>query len=572
MTLFPEEFSLLLQVRSQQRDECSVFTMLSPDSHVMLQLRISTRAVILIGTQQRHYEFPVGGLCDGEWHRVALSVSAQRLALYVDCSLVESVDWVYHGMGISADGLLMVGGTVESLDTPFEGHLRQLSFLMGEPSAARHHCSRHAPRCGGAVAKPPRSLRTNTAPEDLLLSSNDLEVLMRHSKDESFLDFIRANVFSRRGSSRGDGTVPSGPDRKGALGRGDVFVVDEDTDLLDPSFQGGAQLDPQRKPPRKGNQKGKPEVDLEDNITTDKKEEPAGRSSTLFPGKPSDDVIIDLDAGITPRKPSVGFPFVPKIQPDSNRGREEKSEALSSVSPAPPRFSSSDASPNSTRSSFPVHTDKLRPAVVTIVSRDGDLVLGSDGKLFRLQRGQQGQMGPPGTEGCDGDPGPSGFKGDKGKIGPEGSPGRRGEPGPPGPAGLPTFYLWRNTAEEWAAFQQTSFYQLLRAGWPRNEGPPGPPGETGRLGRQGPAGEPGGRGRPGTPGETGDHGPKGAAGRPGTPGTDGANGDDGQPGSPGAPGPQGPWGYRGERGSKGEKGDEVRHNNNNMCPSGGFVF
>lgn len=38
-------------------------------------------------------------------------------------------------------------------------------------------------------------------------------------------------------------------------------------------------------------------------------------------------------------------------------------------------------------------------------------------------------------------------------MGPEGNPGKRGEMGPPGPPGLPTFYLWKNTLEEWMAFQ-----------------------------------------------------------------------------------------------------------------------
>lgn len=51
---------------------------------------------------------------------MAVSVSAERLALYVDCSLLESVDWVSHGMGISTDGLLMVGGITEGFETPFE--------------------------------------------------------------------------------------------------------------------------------------------------------------------------------------------------------------------------------------------------------------------------------------------------------------------------------------------------------------------------------------------------------------------------------------------------------------------
>ncbi|MEQ2281142.1 hypothetical protein AMECASPLE_027339, partial [Ameca splendens] len=117
---FADEFSLLLQLRSLQREEHSVFTMLSPDSRIMLQIRISTYAIIFIGTQQRHYEFPVSGLCDGEWHRVAFSVSTTHLVLYVDCLQLEIVDWVNHGLEIGTDGLLMVGGILEGFETPFE--------------------------------------------------------------------------------------------------------------------------------------------------------------------------------------------------------------------------------------------------------------------------------------------------------------------------------------------------------------------------------------------------------------------------------------------------------------------
>lgn len=54
---FADEFSLLVQLQSPQSEERSVFSMLSPDSHVMMQLRISAYAVIFIGTQQRHYEW-----------------------------------------------------------------------------------------------------------------------------------------------------------------------------------------------------------------------------------------------------------------------------------------------------------------------------------------------------------------------------------------------------------------------------------------------------------------------------------------------------------------------------------
>ncbi|XP_029301004.1 collagen alpha-1(XI) chain-like [Cottoperca gobio] len=317
---FADEFSLLVQLRSPQGDDRSVFTMLSPDSHIMLQLRISAYAIIFIGTQQRHYEFPVSGLSDGKWHHVAVSVSAKRLALYVDCSLLESVDWVYHGMGISTDGLLMVGGIIEGFETPFAGHLRQLTFLMGDPDAAQQHCSHHPRRCGETARKPPRSPRTNNALENILLSSNDLEDLLGGPKDKSFLRYSRTNMFLRRGSSRGDGTVPSGTNRKGSVGRGDVFVVDEDTDLLDPIFQNGGQVNPQWKPSRnglKGSQKGKPEL-LEENITTDDKADSGGRTSTLFPGKPSGG-IIDLDIGGAPKKPSTRsalplLPLYPKME------------------------------------------------------------------------------------------------------------------------------------------------------------------------------------------------------------------------------------------------------------------
>ncbi|TMS08329.1 Collagen alpha-4(VI) chain, partial [Larimichthys crocea] len=587
---FADEFSLLVQLRSPQRDERSVFTMLSPDSHVMLQLRISANAVIFIGTQQRHYEFPVSGLSDGKWHHVAVSVSAKRLALYVDCSLLESVDWVYHGMGISADGLLMVGGTIEAFETPFEGHLRQLTFLMGDLDAAQQHCSHHPPHCGDATPKSPRSTRTNNALENILLSSNDLEDLLGNPKGESFLSFSRTNMFLQQGSSRGDGTVPSGSNRsKGSVGRGDVFVVDENTDLLDPIFQNGGQVNPQWKPSRNGfkaNQKGKPELSsklLDENITTDKKTDSGGRTSLLFPGKPSDN-IIDLDIGSTTKKPSVGFPVLPKIpsdprtSTDSNKLKGEMDGSFRSVTATPHVIISGVSAKAIVEEGRHITTDhstkhngkqphKERPGMVTIVSRDRDLVLGSDGKTYRLQRGPPGRMGPPGQEGCPGDPGLPGFKGDQGKMGPVGNPGKRGQPGPPGPAGLPTLYLWKNTAEELAAFQAGFFSVSLQS----KEGPAGPPGEMGKTGIQGPPGEHGQRGRPGMRGEMGERGHRGPPGREGPPGRDGEMekmgliglkgpkgeiGERGKKGSTGALGPPGPVGPPGPQGIRGGYGPE----------------
>lgn len=53
---FVDEFSLLLQLRSSQHEDRSLFTFLCPDGHILLQIRISAHSFTFIGTQQRHYE------------------------------------------------------------------------------------------------------------------------------------------------------------------------------------------------------------------------------------------------------------------------------------------------------------------------------------------------------------------------------------------------------------------------------------------------------------------------------------------------------------------------------------
>lgn len=212
--------------------------------------------------------------------------------------------------------------------------------------------------------------------------------------------------------------MPSGSNRsKGSVGRGDIFVVDEDTDLLDPIFQNGGKVNPQWKPSRngfKGNQKGKPELPskkLEENITTDKKANSGERTSSLFPRKPSDDVI-DLDIESATKKPSVIFPVVTKIPSDprettdANKSREVPDNRSKFVSPTPHIITTQKAIVDAGRPVSTDHRDKLnnklqekeQPGTVTIIYRDRDLVLGSDGKKYRLQRGPPGPMGPPGKE------------------------------------------------------------------------------------------------------------------------------------------------------------------------------
>lgn len=62
----------------------------------------------------------MSGLSDSQWHWISVGVAFEWLAVYVDCVLVETVSWMYPYMGITTDGLLMVGGILEGFETPFE--------------------------------------------------------------------------------------------------------------------------------------------------------------------------------------------------------------------------------------------------------------------------------------------------------------------------------------------------------------------------------------------------------------------------------------------------------------------
>ncbi|XP_029108675.1 collagen alpha-1(V) chain-like [Scleropages formosus] len=556
---FLDEFTVLLQLRSPQAEDRSLLTLLTSDSHILLQLRLGLHAFTLVTTQQRVYEFPVEGLSDGRWHRVAVGVSLRQLALYVDCALVENVNWTYPSLEVSTDGLIMIGGIVEGFETPFKGDLRQATFLMGDPDAAANHCTLHQPACGPAAPKPPRSPKTSHT--ELMLSSNDLEDLPESSDSLPSVESLLTDPVSPQGGNpRGDGTAPLGPRRPGSVTRGDVFLVEEDTDLAESHLPFRYSTPPPAKhiPGPKPDPASK---DQDENITTDKiRVASGGRSRDTFPGKPSDD-IIDLDSASPSgpqKKPSPGFigeKETPKLheRPDSTLLKEE--ELLpSTVTPPTPR-----PSPD-----METNRAERGPAIPTVDTGsrqtpacDKDLVRGADGRMYRVLRGSPGPVGPPGRTGCPGARGYPGFKGSKGVRGPAGREGWRGEPGPPGPPGLPYLYLWRNSVEDWATFRHTSFFQLLQMGWPREQGPPGPEGEMGRPGLPGPPGEPGQRGPPGRRGDMGDPGPRGLPGQKGRGGRDGERGLDGQPGPPGLPGPQGPHGFKGESAPKGEKGDEL---------------
>ncbi|XP_062929304.1 uncharacterized protein LOC134359716 [Mobula hypostoma] len=145
---FADEFTLLIKLRYTMREDTVLFTVLSSESHVLLQVRINPYAFVFVTTRRRYYEFPISFLSDGRWHKVAVSVSWNKIELYADCKFIESVRWKnYFGMEVTTEGLVIVGGLIEAFETPFEGLIQQLLFVMGKPTAAKEHCTRYHPTC-----------------------------------------------------------------------------------------------------------------------------------------------------------------------------------------------------------------------------------------------------------------------------------------------------------------------------------------------------------------------------------------------------------------------------------------
>lgn len=173
----------------------------------------------------------------------------------------------------------------------------------------------------------------------------------------------------RRGIIRGDGTLPTGPKRPAVVGRGDVFEVDEDTDLVDQNILSKNGGKPSKTFPTAGSRAGKPESTskrLDENITTDKQ-----KTGKVLPKKPGDTAIINLDVRepfVSPEKPTGGTTSSPV---------KETLDPGTTISPRIPEVSGS----------------KERPSTVILTGRHGDLVRGSDGRMYRIQRGRPGPIG-----------------------------------------------------------------------------------------------------------------------------------------------------------------------------------
>ncbi|XP_029469365.1 collagen alpha-1(XI) chain-like [Rhinatrema bivittatum] len=637
---FMDELSVLLKLRYSLKEDTSLLSILSIHGQVLFQIRINHYSVIFVSSRRGNYEFPISFLSDGEWHRIALSISADRVELHVDCKLIESIAWTnFFGMGVTTEGLVMVGGLIEPFEIPFEGSLQQLMFIMGDPGAAKDYCSNYNETCLSTfntelinnqssffsephTVYPEVHMPASEHPEDSSMGGA-LTVVVRTS--------LNAANFTNFNLTMGPPVVqewPSGNSSSTTSETGlitdfavrQLLVEDESTfsieeegyELLNftsekiqrtrrpglvkrvlPEITGNEMesVNFTSQPPaglrnpqvtnasttllattklsRGGKEDYVSKTHLEDeNITTDK-----FKGNRFPPNKPID-TFIDLNEHSTFTKFSVdtnsfrtaiSAESFPQVTSDSQEKQLPVDDGNTNAFSQPKVFMKSASAVldaevptmSYTEEDQPMRRSGSRPKENASQEQDQNIDLRKPNEpIARVKQGRPGPPGSPGLPGCPGRRGPPGLKGDKGYPGMMGRTGVTGVPGPPGPPGLPSIVIWRNTREDWMAFSQTSFYQMLQAGWPRRPGPTGPPGHPGRPGLpgfQGCTGEPGEKGHQGYMGE---FGLQGLQGFPGIPGCDGFPGLDGKPGPPGIPGEQGLQGFKGDQGLIGEKGDE----------------
>ncbi|XP_042334647.1 collagen alpha-1(V) chain-like [Sceloporus undulatus] len=606
---FADELSLLVVIRYLLKEDTSLLTIIGLHSDILFQIRISPYALVFVASRRRHYEFPVSSLADGDWHRIGLSISSERLVLYIDCHLVESIVWPRHsGMGVTTEGLVVIGGLIEPFEIPFEGSLRQLTFWMGDAGAASECCHACYSSCGHPTdeeAQHNQHRSRETFPQVWTQGSefDASDVVWKSSTEHEDLQ-KNVSVMSNRHLTASQ--AASKRPREEDEDEESLHLGEEELSVFNSTYNkitrtrghiserienAGESLSPWSsqvlkdslvannnvilsETPSKGSHLADRKVDisrpLDENVMKEKLKGDANPWRQLSTAN-SHDPIVD------PNNPFTFLKIPAKGSHSSEHAAREHlptshAEVATSVRKDQRNHSGPSKSPS--RLMRPPKTMLKTSSVnfeggthrqMTLIPSKGVPEQNSDPRTFfhlremqriHLKPGRLGPPGPPGLPGCPGRRGSMGPKGNKGNPGAIGRTGPTGDPGHPGMPGVPAIILWRNSKEDWLAFMQSSFYQLLHAGWPSQTGPPGPVGHPGKPGLPGLPGYPGEPGEKGWKGYQGDPGPPGLPGRDGFPGSDGPPGIDQNLGPPGPPGEQGPQGFKGDKGTAGEKGEE----------------
>ncbi|XP_067296273.1 uncharacterized protein [Pseudorasbora parva] len=349
-----------------------------------------------------------------------------------------------------------------------------MTFIMGDANAAKDHCALHRHMCEPLKGR--GFLKTESSTESPLSSSAGSTVNRTFSSDPSTATDDTANILSVLGfrpeprkshglnssiSSQNEDLhskwdSSSYPNRTSKHSVRGFVVVDESDRLAAPAISTQSRYkDTIDKKIQSTTFKSSDE-----NFTSQKMKADLGEGHLeRLPLKPSGDTT-ELDSVLNVKTSAGQKDLVrPTVHPELNQLTEEgfllTSKSFSGNSRKVVKQPLVDVTSKrgyetlvgSGKADYK-HSSKRRVAL-----KHGDVILGMDGRRYRLLSGPPGPVGPPGKRGCAGKRGYIGFKGDKGSQGVRGADGSRGITGPPGPPGLPVLYLWRNTEENWAAFR-----------------------------------------------------------------------------------------------------------------------
>ncbi|XP_028852277.1 collagen alpha-1(XI) chain-like, partial [Denticeps clupeoides] len=369
---FEDEFSILLQLRTSQNEDCSLLTLLNLHNHILLQIRLGPHTLTFISAQQHSYEFPVPRLSDSQWHNISIGVSFRELALYVDCALVERVTWIDLYLGIITEGLLTVGGIMEAFETPFEGELRQMTFFMGDSDVAKDHCNLYSPACEDT--KKPQSSKHN--PQLLPLSSDLIE--SSTDNDDPLLVYSTTDI------------------KTNAVSPVDIISNNKGHDSADSSRLGPEHLEHLKTSIHKPSEVTKHPDKL---INRDKWNIMSTRGPEYQQSEEAVTEIIDLDSVSTySSHRSVQLPN-PEF-PDFLLSEEDllpsttSTPVLSAREPIRGGHETSSGEQSKMAKTSPTSSEQTDLHLPK--AKHGDVITGPDGRTYWLLRGPQGPVGPPG--------------------------------------------------------------------------------------------------------------------------------------------------------------------------------
>ncbi|KAJ8334228.1 hypothetical protein SKAU_G00398670 [Synaphobranchus kaupii] len=451
----------------------------------------------------------VDNLFDRSWHKIALSVQAKSVALYLDCKHIQTLP-IDDREDIDIQGKTVIGKRLYD-SVPIDFDLQRMVIYCDSKHAELETCC---------------DLPTGPCPETVVTEAPLIEITTPTPKGGEQHSGTKEVNCSCPAGHKGEAGPPGDGGPKGEKG--------------DTGIRGALG------PPGLKGQKGEPGKAV--SIKGDRGE----KGSEGTHGESG-------DTGEKGEKGSYGLPGLAGKRGDrGDKGEAGKTGERGLAGPLGPKGVQGDSGFMGTPGPKGVSGDR---------GSKGD----KGGAGLRGEPGLDGFPGKPGFPGKDGIrggvglPGVSGTKGSKGEMGPAGLPGDvvqkeglKGAAGPPGPRGPPGSSGPAGPAGPPGPLGRTGepgeFGQRGKKGESGLPGVDGLPGPAGPQGPPGQAGPPGHTGPPGLPGEIGFSGKPGEAGKLGIPGKDGLDGFPGSDGSKGPPGEAGLDGFPGKPGPKGQEG------------------